>query len=119
MLKIKSHALIINVRDYPSPIVSIGNIVIESSILKIKRIFGERKNYLTGKLQIVDVSVSVGLGQLSGLQEINKRINELNVIKDSHIKAALVESGEKTIWHKIFQDWRWAIELCKPSVTVI
>jgi hypothetical protein len=47
---------------------SIGNIVLETSILKTKRIFGECKNYLTGKLQIVDAGISMGLGQLSGLQ---------------------------------------------------
>jgi len=41
--------------------------ILEGSILKTKRIFGERKNYLTEKLQIVDVGISVGLGQLSGL----------------------------------------------------
>lgn len=68
---------------------------------------------------MIGVEISVGLGQLSGLQEINKRINELNVSKDSQLKSISVENGGNTMWHKILQDWKWLINVHKPSCSLI
>lgn len=49
--------------------------------MRTKRIFGERKDYVTGKIQLGEMSVNIGLGQLSGWKEISKRLSELGALK--------------------------------------
>ena len=70
----------VNIRDYPSPIFSCKEAKIKGERLEIRKIIGSKMNYIKGEAAIGEVSVSIGLGQLSGWQEISRRMSELNVI---------------------------------------
>lgn len=57
-----------NIRDYPAPILTIGQIKIAGERLRVRKILGGKQNYLKGTMVVADIFVSVGLGQLSGWQ---------------------------------------------------
>ena len=64
-----------NIRDYPTPILQLNFIKTKGELLRLKKILGQKFYYIKSNLDFGQLLVNIGLGQLSGWQMINHRIN--------------------------------------------
>ena len=67
-LETKIKNVVMEIRDYPAPIVNVGNVSFEGSLMVVKRIFSETVKYLQGSLTFGNIELNIGLNQLSGIK---------------------------------------------------
>lgn len=109
----------VRIRDYASPIFSCKEVRAGGERLKIRKVIGSKMNYIKGEVAIGEMFVSLGLGQLSGWQEISRRMSELNVINETFQREFQGKKEELTVWHRIIGHYKWRLQLSKDVKTRI
>jgi hypothetical protein len=109
----------VKIRDYPISILKMSRISFQGNLMKIKRIFGDRENFVNGLFNLEDIELNVGLGQLSGFKEIGKRLNQYNVVQKKTKTKITSLKETKTFLHNIFQQWNWKVTFSKDKKSVI
>ena len=78
--KIKIQGVKIKMRDYPSDILHLFEIRIETHALQIVKLFGEQMLYMRGKCELGKLEACLSLSQLSGVNELLRRFKPYHKI---------------------------------------